>query len=207
MAFIPGTRVALAEVRGELDSQRVENTLYFRITENWTGSLLQELADGVRDWYVANILPNICAAFELREVVATDLTSNTGPTATSVPATATFGSNTGEPAPSNVAVTVSFRTAGRGRSSRGRNYVMAIPNTVIAVNTITSDYAQALVDGYTALLESSIAIGTGEAIWGVFSRFHNNAPRTEGVFSPITRVVVVDLTVDSQRRRLPGRGN
>jgi len=31
-------------------------------------------------------------------------------------------------------------------------------------------------------------------------------PRTAGVVTPISNVIVVDRVLDSQRRRLPGRG-
>jgi hypothetical protein len=31
-------------------------------------------------------------------------------------------------------------------------------------------------------------------------------PRTEGIATPVTQVVITDHTIDSQRRRLPGRG-
>jgi len=50
-----------------------------------------------------------------------------------------------------------------------------------------------------------VADGLG-ADWVVVSRFHDNAPRTAGVVSFINAATVVDATVDSQRRRLPGRG-
>jgi len=40
----------------------------------------------------------------------------------------------------------------------------------------------------------------------VISRFNAGAPRTTGVATKVTSCVVVDPYVDSQRRRLTGRG-
>jgi hypothetical protein len=38
------------------------------------------------------------------------------------------------------------------------------------------------------------------------SRYANGAPRTVGIATPVTSVVLVDQRVDSQRRRLVGIG-
>jgi hypothetical protein len=76
-------------------------------------------------------------------------------------------------------------------------------------NQIDSATAAAFVDAYSLLLDFGQDIG---ASWVVVSRFSgvdangDPIPRAAGVTTPITSVLVVDNIVDSQRRRLPGRG-
>jgi hypothetical protein len=81
--------------------------------------------------------------------------------------------------------------------------VPGIPKTAITANTVDSLTVSGIAAAYNQLLV--VADGLG-ADWVVVSRFHDNAPRTAGVVSFINAATVVDATVDSQRRRLPGRG-
>jgi hypothetical protein len=71
-------------------------------------------------------------------------------------------------------------------------------------STVTTSHANDIVAAYNQLLSPSPYVGT--AVWSVVSTQHNKAPRTNAVVLPITNALCVDTTVDSQRRRLPGRG-
>jgi len=184
------------------DSQKIENTTFWHSETSFEASDLTDLATDLIAWWIANYAGLVANAVQLREVTVTDLTSATAPSV-SVTAEATFGDGGLNPLPSNVALCVSFRTAARGRSFRGRNYISAIDRgKLIGPNEFDSGYLTSVVDAYTALTDASSAGLT----WGVFSRFHNKVPRTAGVFTPITSVLCVDNLVDSMRRRLPGRG-
>jgi hypothetical protein len=203
MAFIPVDKVAQAELRMLLDDQKVENTLYFHFGTAITAEVLEDLGGALISWWETNIAPLTFNGLVFREVYLTDLTSETGPAATVVPLDTLTGGVGGEQMPNNVSLTISFRTAQRGRSFRGRNYVAGLAQDQVNGNRITSTVADDFVTAYNLLP----ALATSQsATWVVVSRAHNKAPRTTGVATQITTVLVTDFVVDSQRRRLPGRG-
>jgi len=111
--------------------------------------------------------------------------------------------------PNNVAVTVSFRTGLSGRFARGRNYVSGLSEDAVVLNTVDSAVLADIQAGYEALQDVA---SDNTSTWVVVSRFSGvdgdgvPIPRVEGVTTPITAVIIVDSIIDSQRRRLPGRG-
>ena len=73
---------------------------------------------------------------------------------------------------------------------------------MLAGNQLNNTHRGGMIAAYAQLV-SDIHTGGNELV--VCSRFHNKAPRTAGVGTEITRVNV-DINLDSQRRRLTGRG-
>lgn len=203
MAFVPVPMTIQAEVRMLLDDQRVENTLYFHFLDVYTVTDIENLGDQLITWWTDNYAPIVTNAVLLREIYLTDLTSATAPAVTRVPATPTFGGSGSATLPANVSFCVSFRTASRGRSFRGRNYIVGLIQSSVTLNTLAEEYVSDIIAAYNDLPAIALAADTE---WVVVSRFTNNAPRVTGIFTPITTVVAVDNTIDSQRRRLPGRG-
>jgi hypothetical protein len=134
----------------------------------------------------------------------TDLSTQTSPTVTVTTGLPITGTNTSDPLPNHVALCVSFRTNGRGRSARGRNYVSGFGEDAASGNTFSGTIANPIAQGYAALINS--ATYTLDWEWVVYSRYENGDPRTEALIAPVDNVVLTDLVVDSQRRRLPGRG-
>jgi hypothetical protein len=72
-------------------------------------------------------------------------------------------------------------------------------------NTLNAGYASDFVIAYNDLLPGGVFEPDGWR-WVVLSRYTAGAPRAAGVAFAVTRALFTDLTVDSQRRRLPGRG-
>jgi hypothetical protein len=75
-------------------------------------------------------------------------------------------------------------------------------------------FSDATVDAFITAYEQLLTVGSIiSAEWVIVSRFSGvdadkkPIPRAAAVITPITAVTVVDNIVDSQRRRLPGRGN
>lgn len=202
MAFIPVSNVCLVETRMTYDEQKIENTLYFQFDAAPDETSMTELATDIMDWWTGHYKNIVVNAVELRSVVVTDLSTDSGPQVT-LPADEAIGAAGTSPLPANVALSVSFRTSQRGRSFRGRNYVSGLPvSALVGPNEFSPTFLTAVTSTYEAIPDGI----TGTQIWGVVSRFHNKAPRTAGVFTPITTVVMVDNIADSMRRRLPGRG-
>lgn len=105
--------------------------------------------------------------------------------------------------PLNVARVVSLRTAKRGRSYRGRVYLSGTPDTVIeTMNTIDATHAANLVSGFNAL--ATLLDGHGFDVV-VASKQHNGVETNPAEVNEVI-AFAVDVLVDSQRRRLTGRG-
>jgi hypothetical protein len=204
MPFIPAARTVQAELRFTWDSQNVENTLYFQYADEPTTGQMFTLAGALLEWWQDNIKPLVAAAVELREIHCTLLSSATAPAVTFPIGAGEVGGQTSPSLPNNVSLAVSFRTAGRGRSSRGRNYVLGLTEGQVTANQLDVATAANYSNAYGAL----IGLATeNDCVWSVVSRFTNNNPRSQALVQPIVSVLVVDRTVDSQRRRLPGRGS
>lgn len=204
MAFVPVPNAVMAEIRMSLDNQLIENTLYFRPTAESGDTSLVGLGNALLLWWTTSYRVKLPDSVSLREIYLTDLDSATGPTHTQpAPAPAPIGLAATPVMPNNVTIAVSFRTGARGRSYRGRNYFGALGETQISSNTLDGATQAGIIAAYQALLSGSIA---DDWEWGVVSRFTAGAPRVTGVFTPITSVLITDSIVDSQRRRLPGRG-
>lgn len=104
--------------------------------------------------------------------------------------------------PNVITVAVKWVTALRGRSYRGRTYHIGLLETHILDNMITTA-AQTLLQTYYVNLWGSVAILTAEMV--VASRIQGGVEREVGLMTPIIGFQI-DRVVDTQRRRLPGRG-
>jgi hypothetical protein len=210
MPFVPVPQTVLAEVRMLFASQKIENTLWFDLGVTPGPTDMLALANGLVSWWINDYAPLVSIGVQLREVVVTDESSATGPQVSFSPTTPAFGANTSAVKPSNAAATISFRTGSRGRSFRGRNYIPGLTQDTLSGNTLQNAFMDDAIAAYEQLLPGGTAEFPGT--WVVASRFHGvdadkkPIPRTTGIATPITNVVIVDNTVDSQRRRLPGRG-
>lgn len=204
MAFVPVSGAVMAEIRMSLDSQLIENTLYFRSRAEAIDPTLTGLGNALLLWWTTSYRVKLPDSVTLREIYLTDLNSATGPTHTApAPAPAPAGLAATPVMPNNVTIAVSFRTGLRGRSYRGRNYFGALGEGQISSNTLDGATQAGIIAAYNALLTGDVA---DDWEWGVVSRFSGGVPRAAGVFTPVTAVLITDSIVDSQRRRLPGRG-
>jgi len=190
-------------VEGRQDGQLTINDLFFTISGGGiTAVNIANLAAAVATWAQAALAPLASNDWSSTRVVATDLTTASGPVAVA-DATAIGGVGS-EAAPNNVAACISIRTAFAGRSARGRNYVCGVPNAVVTLNTMSAGYMGDVVDAYTLL----IGAGTFLAGWQfvVVSRKTGGLPRPTGIFTPVTSVSFTRPTVASMRSRAVGHG-
>lgn len=139
----------------------------------------------------------------LDHIKVTDLTTQTGPAIERVPSPAIVGADTTTPAPGNVTWVATWHTALRGRSFRGRTYHVGLSLDQVNGNQLSSGTLANFVAQYAALL--SAVNGVAGCTMGVLSYAHNKFWRDAALFTPIT-AVTGDNNLDSQRRRLAGRG-
>lgn len=207
MAFIPVPKTAICHVVGELYGQIIENTLTFAFDDDPLASQVAQLAASVGQWAVAELCQVLGAEYTYLRTEAQSMVSESSPAYTDTVGTGTTGADLeGACAPGGTCAAVSFRTALGGRSYRGRNYVSGIPTERIVGNQVDSGYATSLVDAYEALM-SYITDDLPDAVHVVVSKYTLGAPRVTGITTPILTYLMTNRDIDSQRRRLTGRGN
>lgn len=204
MAFVPAPQTIQAEMRFLWSTQRVENVLYFQGSGGVTTTLMQTLGNNLIGWWNTNRKPTASTQLQLVEVYLTDLTTETSPTVSVVTGLPSAGANAAESMPFNVSLCMSFRTNGRGRASRGRNYLLGLTEGDTVGNTVASTFTSPALTAYNALIGAGTF--TPGLQWCVVSRQFHGVDRATALVQPITSVLFVDTVVDSQRRRLPGRG-
>lgn len=203
MEFIPTVNTVEVQLTMRLDGQHIENTLSFQRDDGWDAEGMEALAEYLFSWWDEHIAPQLSQELSLVGCIITDQTSDTAPSLTFTPSSPLAGEREQPSEPNNVCICVSFRSAARGRSSRGRNYVSGLGVSDVTGNEFDQNLLDNLVDGYSFLISDPIDLTTD---WVIISRFTGGSPRTEGYIYQVQSVVAVDNTIDSQRRRLPGRG-
>lgn len=204
MGFVPFDNVLKLEAIYDLDGQICENVFHYWSADGPTVASATALAAQFRTTWVANLQPLVNPTLQLWRIAVTSLeTQNafgieytSGLPALGTDSSASVVSN-------NNAIVVRWNTQFRGRSYRGRTYHMGFNENKVTINTVTSAYGTALAAAYYQFIV--LADGTYTWALGVASRIHDGAERAQGVFTLVSGVTVNNV-VDSQRRRLPGRG-
>jgi hypothetical protein len=203
MAFVPVPNTLAVHMVYTMFSQRVENTLYFTPSAAITPTLMNSLGLMLYNWWVANIRPIQKSDVQLVQMDITSLETEFAPGITYTTNLPQFGTHaTGTLMPNNVTLAISFRTAFRGRSYRGRNYFIGFATDQVGASSIVLAVKTSLISAYNALIAAATAAGF---TWVVVSRVSHGAPRGTGLATPVTNILIED-TMDSMRRRLPGRG-
>lgn len=204
MAFIPVSGSVKVAVHWTLFDELLINTLWFETlgAVEWDGPNINQLCGDVWAWAEAELIPILSNDIILTLVDGVDQ-SQQNSFYGSYSETPVVGSVAAQSAPSGICVSVKFASDLTGRSYRGRNYVSGIPSTAIDNNQITTTFRTALTNAYSDL---NTYITLDQVVHVIASRFTNNQPRTGGVTVLVQDYQIVDLNLDSQRRRLSGRG-
>jgi len=179
-----------------------ENVINFQKSGGWSLSDLADLAAAVEDSWETNISPIVAETITLTQTVATDISTETGGQVADIGG---ISGGQGNPAlPNNVTFVVSFKTASRGRSYRGRLYHVGLTENFVTLDSLGDSNAAAFQADYENFF-ADIETAVPGASHVVVSRCNAGAWRTTAVVTPVTSYFV-DSTIDSQRRRLAGRG-
>lgn len=204
--FIPAVGVAQIEMIFEYLGQRCENVFHALVSGGAapTVTQMQTLATAVETWernFGVNNRHQSCSLVLIR---VRDLSTQSGPAIEHVPVPPPVGTGAGEPEPGNVTVAIKWNTALSGRSFRGRTYHVGLPHNYVNGNQLAAGIQAGLVNPYGALL-TGINESGANAQMVVLSYAHLKFWRDAAVATPITNPTV-DPNLDSQRRRLAGRG-
>lgn len=204
MPFQPVPNVAQITVQGRIDGQLTINDLYWEIAGGGiTPTNLFAITNQVKSWVGLNLATELADEWTCETVQGRDLTVEAG--AVVAVASGVTGGSASEPAPNNVAACISFRTGFAGRSGRGRNYIPAIPNDQVTINTMQPTFMDNLLIVYSGL------VGPGTFLpgwqWCVVSRQAAGVLRPAGVPFPITSAIFTRPYVASMRSRSVGHGS
>lgn len=206
MAFVrvPGT--CQVELVYNCNGAVIENVLYFRHPSVVTVDDQHTLGALIASWWNTSLKPRQGNHLSMREILVRDLTYEDRPTIINVTYQGVIGSLSGGTAtPNNVTYCISFRTANRGRAYRGRNFTCGLRSNMFVGDVVDGSNKSLWLTAYNRLLPG----GTNDPTpfrWVVVSRWNNGVQRSEGITTPITAVSGTDDFMDSQRRRLRGRG-
>jgi len=206
--FIPAPNICQLELVYDLDDQIIENRVFIEGSDQWTLATMAELAANAAQAFETNLSPLLSDQLQLTLVRCTDMEVDDGAGVEYEPVTAIFGDISGGSLPNNVTLTTKFGSGLTGRSNRGRVYTPAIPRSSVAtaaVNEVTAEVAGDFSSSWGNFFNDLIGGTDNAARHVVVSYCFNNTWRTVanvvGVISYST-----NQTLDSQRRRLPERG-
>lgn len=202
MTFQPAPSIVQATIEGRADGQLTINDLYFFATGAITAPGLNALATALANWINTSLAPLLSRDWTSSRVRVFDLTTPTGLQAELT--SAVVGGVDVEAAPNNVAACISLRTAQRGRSGRGRNFIPGIPNSVITLNTLDPTFIGDLIIAYLTLVGAGSFSPGWELV--VLSRVTGGVKRAAGIGIPVTDIVMVGNSVRSMRSREIGHG-
>lgn len=204
MAFIPVPNVAQVELVANWDNQVVETVLHYQAPAAMDGAVLSRLANTAIATWAASVRPLCANNLTLFQCKVTDLTTANSPSVTVAATGSMTGTQSTPSLPNNVALCLTKRTFLRGRSFRGRIYHYALPEAQVTGNAVAGAFVTTVLAGWSALLTLVNADGNWEMV--VVSRFTDDNPRSAGIFTPVSDLTS-DGIIDSNRRRLPGRGS
>jgi hypothetical protein len=215
MPFVPVTDTVAIDVIYDWDGQIVENTLYYKMASPSDAAIAAQV-DVVTAYIRDTIMPLLTQLISLVRVVGTLLDAVDAFTVTNttdLPQAGSILTGTAKSFPGNVTMAVSFRTAAAGRSGRGRNYVPGLVDLRDGNSLLDDVYAGEVVDAWAGLRTLGSEDGWSQVVVSRFSGFtivdgkKVPTPRVAGVTHVVTSTILTDRTLDSQRRRLPGRGS
>jgi hypothetical protein len=191
---------AQAVIRCNRNSQEMVNILHFYHPLGYTQSDLDALAAAVDSQvgahYIHSMAPSV--GYLSTDVKGLALVNDL----TSIDSTSVgSGDMSGvDNLPSNVTWVATLRSAYTGRSARGRFYTMPFTDLGLAsINAVTSTFATSVITFLNDVVAQALLAGWTMV---VVSRFHNKAPRTTGIYFPITNITARNYLTDSQRGRL-----
>jgi hypothetical protein len=201
--FIPTADTVKIDASARLFGQVLDNTMWFLSTFGPpTVDDLRALGTAFNDFWEANIVNWLSHDYQYLGCVVTDQSSETA-AAINAPVTGVFGTIAEASMPGGSCLAVKFSTAGRGRSSRGRNYISGIPKVQVFDNAVDGDFATNITVGYNQYFAAGFH---SNWTWVVVSHQTGGLPRAAGLPQEVLNASVSDLFIDSQRRRLTGRG-
>jgi len=191
-----GIRVAM---EFNLDGEPILNIYHITTEDPITTIKLTAVAQLFANWWNTTLSTRVSQDIALVSVTAHNLDVENGekihlPIFPNEP-----GESVSPSLPNNCALVISHKTAKTGRSYQGRSYIAGITESSVELSYIGVAEAGLMVSVFLTL-DTQLLAASNQLV--VASFVHNQAPRLEGVATPVDSFAV-GLRMDSQRRRLP----
>jgi hypothetical protein len=201
VAFIPIANCIQVNLKGE-DATGDELLHVFDVIKSGAPPVFSDCvlaANTVAAWWTSNFKAATRTDIRANEVIATSRAVVNGPQATVIINELGTRAGDAQPLPNAITLAIKKDSQQAGRSFRGRFYIWPFyygDLDPVFVNIVTSSFATSIVATYTALATALTAAGQPLGV----------ASNVLGAINPISGLSLVDINVDVQRRRLPGRG-
>ena len=193
---------------GSISGQQYINRIYVRkqgAIPVWTLEEIDEAVDKMEVFLTTDLAPLLSGNLTFTEirarVMAPDLALQR------IAAVSIQGASVEPPMPNNVSACVTLSSGFAGRGGRGRFYVGAIPRTAVSNSTFDTEFVSDIGVAFTTgLLARFSETGTVPMDVVIYSQQVDGADRPTALLTTVLTAGMRDNVVDSQRRRLPGRG-
>jgi len=208
MSFIPMLDTVEVVLNWTWAGQEVKNVFHFQFPTAPSIDDMTELGLEIIDALIGLSFGFISEQASLDSLKITDMHAVDAPTITSVDGTSSslplVGSTSASSLPTNAALVVTHHTQNRGRSFRGRTYMPGLtPDDLANGTSVTSGVVTSVLGFVNAIVNGATTAGWTHV---VASKRHNKADRLSAVLTPVTSYSC-NADIDSQRRRLKGRGS
>lgn len=182
MAFIPAPNAARVAITMMSGTYNTVNTLWFTKPGGYDATALNDLLGEVLSFWGTEIMPVLCTATSLTEGYALDASDIDGPSVGAIVSPAVTGGEADTAASLASAMTITFRSAARGRSGRGRNYISGWGEDAMTQANFGNDERLFMNVAWTEL--ETYLSGTGST-HVVMSFNSGGSPRAAGVAFPV----------------------
>jgi len=200
--FIPAPNTARVRMVYSYLGQELQNVWYFQGDAPLLAADLSGLVDEIHTAWAATMKGHLTTGTELLFIEATALDSDSAPQVT-LPVNES-GVIAGPAYPGSVTLAIKFGSGTSGRSARGRMYWPGMAESQASGNQVLDAVVTAMVSDVSTLFDDVL---TATGLTHVITSYcHDKAWRTTAVNFPVITYLATDKNVDSQRRRLAGRG-
>lgn len=190
-------------IEGEVFGEECVNTHYAQKDGGYVLADITALAADVDAWVAESWLPQMPSTYQYNQTVVRGLDAEIDLQATNDD-NAGVGGLTASTKSNNASLAVARRSGLTGRGARGRIYLPPpSPDSMTDDNHVSAAFATAIEGALDAL---STVVGDAGFVPVIVHRVAAGVPLTEAVVFTLLEWVVVDLVIDSMRRRLPKRG-
>ncbi len=209
LPFIPLPDGAQIVIKGTLFGQVIEEIHWIVFDVTPGPGDIQGAAEDFDTWFQTDVLSFLSNEYNYVSTTCNGWSSAADPTFTVAPPSPVPGGVAAVAIANTQAVVISWKTALRGKSFRGRTYLAGVtyssltdPNTLGSAAVAAVDAAYLSIPGYGDLGGYALVVASF-----VNSTVNPTPPhhRTTAVGTPIN-AAVVESVLGNQRRRRPGRG-
>lgn len=186
------------------DTREFQNVFHVRLVGGWVFSDMVALAGSFKDWWNTSYKTTQTADIALFEVQVR-LLDPSAPLAVDLPVSPAIpGSNGVTTESGNVTETISWRTGLAGRAYRGRTYVPTMREDMVNEDDSVKSAQVAGLASVANALAADILPALAKLV--IFHTPIAGDPKPLDNTANDVLFAIIENIIDSQRRRLPGRG-